>query len=386
MDFAWALTVWRFAQPLQSNEPAIKLTTIELFNHVRDVIKRTSRPTWLRPVPYNFGYTSASKVKADEWRILSTVYLPVALVTYCFYSNESDGAHKERLQAVVDNTMDLVQAVTVLFKKSTSERETTAYKQYIRKYVMSLPSIYPNVRSVPNMHMAKHIAEFLPLFGSVYSWWSFPFERLIGVLQSLSINNKLGEMEGTIHNTFVATSRLKQRLSRPNCPLSVQACLAVIDGTLMQRSAFSSESVDSDESNTPAEFPILDTEMLKTRPDERIKRCKWNNVQYSIRSSHEGNSQILFRPMYSTDLVPAYIRDIEEGDIPTFVVHRLQPAADLQFDAFHKYPDFPAVIYSKDCCSVPETIDGRVVQGHFAAFPLGKRNVVVLSLLNYSSD
>ncbi|KAL5537307.1 hypothetical protein ACEPAF_1130 [Sanghuangporus sanghuang] len=164
MDFAWALTVWRFAQPLQSNEPAIKLTTFELFNHVRDVIKRTSRPTWLRPVPYNFGYASAGKVKADEWRILSTVYLPVALVTYCFYSNEVDGAHKERLQAVVDNTMDLVQAVTVLFKKSTSERETTAYKQYIRKYVMSLPSIYPNVRSVPNMHMAKHIAEFLPLF------------------------------------------------------------------------------------------------------------------------------------------------------------------------------------------------------------------------------
>jgi len=47
-------------------------------------------------------------------------------------------------------------------------------------------------RKRPNVHAAFHIYDFLLLFGPVMSWWTFPFEHLIGVLQRINTNNKIG--------------------------------------------------------------------------------------------------------------------------------------------------------------------------------------------------
>jgi hypothetical protein len=38
-------------------------------------------PSWLQLVPYNFGSAAAGSLKADEWRTMTTVYIPVALVS-----------------------------------------------------------------------------------------------------------------------------------------------------------------------------------------------------------------------------------------------------------------------------------------------------------------
>lgn len=89
--------------------------------------------------------------------------------------------------------MELVQAVTVLFKRSTTKADVAAYDRHLKNYVRDLQMIHPQASLVPNMHMAKHITDFVPLFGSVYSWWTFPFERLIGLLQTLPRNNKPGK-------------------------------------------------------------------------------------------------------------------------------------------------------------------------------------------------
>ena len=46
----------------------------------------------------------------------------------------------------------------------------------------------------PNIHAAGHIYDFLLLFGLVMSWWAFPFEYLIGVLQQVNMNDYIGGM------------------------------------------------------------------------------------------------------------------------------------------------------------------------------------------------
>jgi hypothetical protein len=48
---------------------------------IREVIRDTDTPSWLPSVPYNFGDASAGNLKADEWRTMSTVYLPISLVS-----------------------------------------------------------------------------------------------------------------------------------------------------------------------------------------------------------------------------------------------------------------------------------------------------------------
>ncbi|KAI6037172.1 hypothetical protein BKA83DRAFT_4041305 [Pisolithus microcarpus] len=55
------------------------ISTPEVMQHIQNVIKETTIPSWLRSVPKNFGEAKAGTLKADEWRTLATIYLPLAL-------------------------------------------------------------------------------------------------------------------------------------------------------------------------------------------------------------------------------------------------------------------------------------------------------------------
>ena len=68
----------------------IKLCTVETIQYIQSVIKDTITPSWINSVPYNYGKASTGSIKADEWHILSTVYLPTALVT--LWSEENKGS------------------------------------------------------------------------------------------------------------------------------------------------------------------------------------------------------------------------------------------------------------------------------------------------------
>lgn len=163
-------------------------------DHIRKVIRQTSTPTWINSVPYNFGDAAAGKLKADEWRTLGTIYLPLALVVA--WGNQS--AHMtpvigKRAREILDHTMELVSAVTLACKRSTTVEVANAYSSHIETYLRDLSSIHPSCSFLPNMHVSTHIADFLLLFGPVYSWWTFPYERLIGLLQSIPSNDKSGK-------------------------------------------------------------------------------------------------------------------------------------------------------------------------------------------------
>jgi hypothetical protein len=42
--------------------------------------------------------------------------------------------------------------------------------------------------------MALHVGQFLKRFGPVCGWWTFPFERLIGSMQRMNHNSRVGGM------------------------------------------------------------------------------------------------------------------------------------------------------------------------------------------------
>jgi hypothetical protein len=47
-------------------------------------------PSWLTSIPSNLGEPSHGKLKADQWRTLGTVYLPVSLVRLWAAPNKDD--------------------------------------------------------------------------------------------------------------------------------------------------------------------------------------------------------------------------------------------------------------------------------------------------------
>ena len=160
----------------------------QTLGRVHEVIRNTSMPLWFTSVPKNFGDQAAGTIKADEWRSLITVYIPIVLIS--LWGADTPQAD---LKLILDNTMDLVSAVYLACSRAMSSERAVAYCLCIANYVGNLKHIHPTFGLRPNHHASFHIYDYLVLFGPVHSWWTFPFERLIGILQRLSSNHKHSE-------------------------------------------------------------------------------------------------------------------------------------------------------------------------------------------------
>jgi len=164
---------------------------------IRDVIAHTDAPSWLQSVPQNFGEAAAGTMKAAEWRVLATIFLPIALVSLWGEGSAHDSPEDATaLRLILDHTMSLFSAVILICYRSTTTRRAQEYLKYVTRYVRDLKIIHKrdDINHKPNHHMAFHLYDFLILFGAVRSWWMFPFERLIGHLQRIPKNHLHGNL------------------------------------------------------------------------------------------------------------------------------------------------------------------------------------------------
>ena len=170
-----------------------KIATQETMQCIKEVIANTTTPSWVNSVPKNYGDAGAGVMKADEWRTLSTIYLPLALISMWGVGTiHPSHAESVRFRRILDHTMLLVSVVSLACKHTMSRARSSAYLACLTQYLRELVEIHPNVHILPNHHMAMHLPHFFHLFGPVRSWWCFPFERLIGQIQRLLSNHKLG--------------------------------------------------------------------------------------------------------------------------------------------------------------------------------------------------
>jgi hypothetical protein len=169
--------------------------TPETLAYIRQVIRDTHTPSWINSVPKNYGDMSAGTIKADEWRTLSTIYLPIALVILWGDRLSPPDQDPSALLKVLDHTMALFQAVILVCRLSMTASRANAFRDYIDTWVKDLRTVHPHTRehaSRPNIHAAGHIYDFLVRYGPILNWWCFPFERLIGSLQKLNTNDHIG--------------------------------------------------------------------------------------------------------------------------------------------------------------------------------------------------
>ncbi|KAL5512295.1 hypothetical protein ACEPAG_8361 [Sanghuangporus baumii] len=177
--------------PLESSAGNTRLT--KFGQYLQHVVKNTTIPTWVRSVPINCDFPFAGKMEADEWRTLTTIFLPLAFTLYYFGDELQDDAYRVRFKNIMDRTMQLSQAVTVLFRETTSESEIYAYERHLDSYIRDVCLVHPGAELEPNMHLSTHITDFLQGFGSVRSWSMIPFKNLIYSLKNLARNNQLGK-------------------------------------------------------------------------------------------------------------------------------------------------------------------------------------------------
>jgi hypothetical protein len=179
-------------RPHQSRAPAPpKDVDINVLSAIRRVIANIKKPTWVGGLPKNFGSKAAGTPKADEWRVLFTVYLPIALIML-WGKHSVRTPEEDRLRRVLRHTMYLVTAIRIACRRTMTSDLADAYLNNYTQYIKELADLFPGVGAVPNMHVAFHVYDFLLLFGPVRSWWTFPFERLVGLFQKLISNHHFG--------------------------------------------------------------------------------------------------------------------------------------------------------------------------------------------------
>ncbi|KAJ7787948.1 hypothetical protein B0H14DRAFT_3504824 [Mycena olivaceomarginata] len=193
---------------LHAQRPSLRTT----LRFIQEVIVKTDTPAWVHHVPKNFGEKGAGSIKADEWRLLATIYLPIALILFS-----------------LNIAWRYFKPPASLAVTATSSARSTAYRDFIKHWLGNLHDLYPHTktpRTRTNPHVALHIYDFLLLFGPALSWWTFPIERLIGQLGKINSNDHLGantkqrsSILGSVAQIFVAGSIVP--IVRPSSSTSI---------------------------------------------------------------------------------------------------------------------------------------------------------------------
>ena len=366
----------------------------------------TIRPNWQAHLPTNFGSPEHGKLKADQWRTAIEFDIPVSLV-FLKYTRQSSGiVEDERFQKLVDHTMDLALATAWGFSRRTSPKHAERYEFYMKRYLTGIKELFPDYDLKPNHHYALHIPEILRSFGPLHGTWAFKTERLIGALQKLNTNSKigkikvnffpwlgahkiaLGEMEQTALSMFCRRANLVRLIDAPWCPAvlkttwnDIKPSLNIKDldiGTnetalsLPSRYSSTPMSLDGDIQDALRSFLFSssskpDQTMFNASTAFKLSYYKLSkSITYSSFDTSIANSLVYFRVPVSHnssdtcttngDLFPAKIRLIFQhyrkvGQVlqsEIFVaLHRFR-AAQVEKDPFLAYPDFRARLYHKE--------------------------------------
>ena len=176
-----------------NKEPPLKIATAEVMQCIKMVIKETTVASWINSVPHNYSDSAAGVLKADEWWNLATIYFPIALIS--LWGEGVSGPIKNAVQfhRILNHTMLAVSVISLACMHTMTKARSDAYLSCLTQYLQDLPVIHPHANFVPYYHMAFHLPHFFHLFGPVCSWWCFPFEHLIGQIQRILSNHKVGK-------------------------------------------------------------------------------------------------------------------------------------------------------------------------------------------------
>lgn len=388
----YLISLQKLKQPQNSTSYILPTGTAETLCYIRKVIREAVKPSWVDSVPKNFGDAKAGTIKAGEWRTLSTIFLPIALVILWgdFNSCYPPDDQSAFLLKALDHTMALFQATILACKHTMTPSRAMAYRKYISIWVENLAVLFPHAREGkgrPNIHAAGHIYDFLLLFGPVMSWWCFPFERMIGALQKINTNDHIGGMflcscaqpigfgiecisgvmESTIIKTVARMSNIRRWLRRPECPEAVQQLKVLFDKSFVPANA-----TDEDDTLRPMKGP-------------HRAYVKLDGVNFSPSATHAGNATIIYRATTGGQPIGGQIQQIQNKTTQhglTIQVHvrPYEPLPSSSFDPFRRYPHLLATTYSSSLRREEDVISLDDIIAHAARFDYSLNRTVLVNL------
>ncbi|KAF8226800.1 hypothetical protein L208DRAFT_1147989, partial [Tricholoma matsutake] len=155
------------------------------------MIREIVTPSWVTPIPANYGEAKAGMMKADQWCILWRLHFPLAFLSLWGIGMPTAAPDTEAMLPVLQNIMWLTALTELVCQHTLTDEVMDEYRLCVCAHIKGLKECFPGF-VLPSHHMAFHIYEFMKLFGPIRSWWCIPFEQLIGVLQKIPHNHHAG--------------------------------------------------------------------------------------------------------------------------------------------------------------------------------------------------
>ncbi len=155
---------------------------------IRECIRNVKLPTWVGRPPANLGEASHGKLRANDFLVLFSFILPLIVPEFWHgpESSEVDGLHLRSFE-------DLVVCTNIVSSFKTSNHDAYLYTHLYTRYRRTIQMLF-HWNSVPNHHFAMHNGRLLKFWGPLPALSEFPGERLIGDLQNINTNSKIGEI------------------------------------------------------------------------------------------------------------------------------------------------------------------------------------------------
>ncbi|KAF9522043.1 hypothetical protein CPB83DRAFT_899994 [Crepidotus variabilis] len=282
--------------------------------------------------------------------------------------------------------------------RRTSSHHTEGYQFYMQRYLTSITLLFPNYKLKPNHHYALHIPDILLAFGPLHGTWAFSMEHIIGRLQSLNSNSKIGwstsafvekdginlplyvgEMEQTALSMFCRRASLIRLVSSPRCPkilrrtwtsISLQLNLPDLD-TKVHRLHAGACSLSANPTTLPndvhaalviciSQFKLPSPSSFKPLFSAEAYLCpqyQSDSGELFSSASHSEAHSLVYYQQDSGELCPGQIRLIfrhftwEAGRFKGefyVAIHDFVPIEAPFNNPFSSYPDFRAGIFRNE--------------------------------------
>ncbi|KAG8686603.1 hypothetical protein FRC11_008699 [Ceratobasidium sp. 423] len=202
----------------------------EVVEDIKLDMRQTQLPTFLKTPPINFATVDHGKIGAEEYKSLAIVSLPITLIQLWGHTG-IDSAYQERL----DHFLHLSVAIRILSYQTITAHDINLFEYHYTQYLLGLKKLYPFCSVVPVQHLGMHIPYFLRALGPSSRYSENTPEMLIGMLEDISTNHKIGELEQTLHREVIMAANLKSSLRNTPLPAELASFSGAIEKFLGDR-------------------------------------------------------------------------------------------------------------------------------------------------------
>ncbi|KAK7434823.1 hypothetical protein VKT23_020010 [Stygiomarasmius scandens] len=122
------LLIWREQQPWEELE-WVHVDSVDVLSRLHQAIREIVTPAWVTNPPNDIGLPKAGTLKADHWRTLFVIHLPLALLSLWSKDSPIAAENVDEVESVLDTSMWLSCALITMTKDTLTPTRRELFRE-----------------------------------------------------------------------------------------------------------------------------------------------------------------------------------------------------------------------------------------------------------------